>query len=171
MKRLAVPVVSAMVLVAVAILPIAATPHVHYRTFGTANVTEGPDGTFTIQVGAGQYGGVYLNSRSNSGKPIGAVTFSFRGTGNIEGGAPRFSLPIDTGTEVEYAFIDRANCANSEWVSTENSACRVYIGLESFDNWAAFADARPGYRVASGWIPFIISDVFGTYTVTDIILR
>lgn len=170
-----IPIASAMLLVVMAIAPISATANVKYRTFGDASITESPAGTFTIVVGAGQYGGVYLNSKSNSGKAIGDVSFSFTAGGSIEGGAPRFSLPINaTGTDnsVEYyAFIDRNSCGGAALVSTDSATCVVYAGIEVFTNWAAFAAAHPTYRIAPGSIPFMISDVPGTYVVSDFVLR
>lgn len=164
-----------MLLVVMAIAPISAAPTIKYKTFGDAAISEGPAGTFTIVVGTGQYGGVYLNSKSNSGKAIGDVSFSFMGSGSIEGGAPRFSLPINaTGTDnsVEYyAFIDRNSCGGSGLVSTDSATCVVYAGQEVFANWAAFAASHPTYRIAPGSIPFMISDAPGTYVVSDIVLR
>ena len=183
MKRLMVPLVSAMVLVALAILPIAAAPQIHYRTFGSATVTEGPAGTFTI-VSDGpdptydpspEYGGVYVNSKSNSGKAIGSVSFSFVSSGEVAGGAPRFSIPIDTdgvtNTADFYAFMDVAGWS-SNLVSTESSTCQVSAGSETFANWAALAAAHPTYRIAPGSIPFIIADgTLGRYVVSNIVLR
>ena len=170
-----IPVASAMLLVVMAIAPISAAPNIKYRTFGDASITEGPAGTFSIVVGGGQYGGVYVNSRSNSGKAIGDVSFSFRATGNFGGGAPRFSLPINvTGTDnsvAYYAFIDRTSCGGAELVSTDSATCTVYAGSEVFPNWALFAAEHPTYRIAPGTIPFMISDVPGTYVVSDIDLR
>lgn len=170
-----IPLASAILLVVMAIAPISAAPNIKYRTFGDAAITESPAGTFTIVVGGGQYGGVYVNSRSNSGKAIADVSFSFTATGDIGGGAPRFSLPINvTGTDnaVEYyAFIDRNSCGGAVLVSTESATCIVYAGSEVFPNWAAFAAAHPTYRIAPGTIPFMISDVPGTYVVSDVDLR
>ena len=178
-----IPVASAMLLVVMAIAPISAAPNIKYRTFGSATVTEGPAGTFTI-VSDGpdpiydpspEYGGVYLNSKSNSGKAIGSVSFSFVSSGDSAGGAPRFSLPINTdgvtNTADFYAFIDEAGCG-APLVSTESANCAVNAGGETFANWAAFAAAHPTYRIAPGSIPFIIADgTLGTYVVSDIVLR
>lgn len=170
-----IPVASAMLLVVMAIVPISAAPNVKYRTFGDAIITESPAGTFTIVVGDGQYGGVYVNSRSNSGKAVGDVSFSFTATGDSGGGAPRFSLPINaTGTDnavAYYAFLDRTSCGGTELVSTDSATCVVYAGSEAFANWAAFAAAHPTYRIAPGTIPFMISDVPGTYVVSEVDLR
>jgi len=153
--------------------------------FGTGTVTIGPDGTSATIVngpdptGGFQYGGVYINSKSQSHKPLSAVDFSFVSTGDVTGGAPRFSLPINTdgGSSIAvYAFIDAAGCGGasgvSTVVSTSASNCQVnFLGVE-YPNWAALADAFPTARIAPGAIPFIIADgAAGTYTVTHIDLR
>jgi|tagenome__1003787_1003787.scaffolds.fasta_scaffold20942028_2 hypothetical protein len=184
-RRLASPALALLAVVAVAGVASAGTTT--YRTFG--DVKESPVGTFTIVSdqmvlipGYENYGpqpedgGVYLNSKSVSGKRIGAVSFSFRSSGHVAGGAPRFSLPINTdgvsNKVAFYAFIDVNGCGSDTFVSTTNSACSVNAGSEVFANWAAFAAAHPSYRVAPGSTPFIVADgALGTYTVSDIVLR
>ena len=172
-----------MLLVVMAIAPLSAAPNVKYRTFGSATVTEGPAGTFTI-VSDGpdpiydpspEYGGVYLNSKSNSGKAIGSVSFSFVSSGDVGGGAPRFSIPINTdgvsNSVPFYAFLDVSGCG-AALVSTDSPNCMVNANGETFANWASFAAAHPTYRIAPGSIPFIIADgTLGTYVVSDIDLR
>jgi hypothetical protein len=79
-----------------------------------------------IVSGAGEYSGVYLNSRSESGKYLAEVDFSFTAAGSIAGGAPRFSIPVDTDGDhvVEfYAFGDRNGCAGASLVTTEGTTC------------------------------------------------
>jgi len=182
MKRLLVAGSSALLMVSLMAGSVAAAPNVKYRTFGSATVTQGPAGTFTIvsdaidpAVGGPEYGGVYLNSRSMSGKRIGRVTFSFTSSGDVTGGAPRFSIPINTDGKTNkvafYAFLDVNGCG-SPVVSTASASCTVYAGSETFANWSAFAKAHPTYRIAPGKIPFIIADgSFGTFKVSDIVLR
>lgn len=182
MKRFLAASTAALLVVAVGATSVAAAPNVKYRTFGSADVTEGPTGTFTIVAdgidptyGGAEYGGVYLNSRSVSGKRIGSVTFSFKSSGDVAGGAPRFSIPINTGTGRRvafFAFLDVNGCGGDTFVSTSNSSCTVYAGSETFANWAAFAAAHPRYRIAPGRIPFIIADGSdGTFVVSEIVLR
>lgn len=183
MKRVFVAMTAAFLMVALAASATMAAPNLKYRTFGSADVTEGPTGTFTIASngedptwGGPEYGGVYLNSKANSGKYIGAVTFSFTSSGDVAGGAPRFSIPINTdgvsNAVAFYAFLDVNGCGGSMVVSTTSAACAVNAGSETFANWAAFAAAHPTYRIASGSIPFIIADgTLGTYVVSDIVLR
>jgi hypothetical protein len=143
------------------------------QTFGTGEVMiTGPDSA-TIVNGAGEYGGVYINSRSQSAKPLNAVHFSFDSTGDSTGGAPRFSIPIDDGTTVlKYAFIGVLNCGYSTGtVSTDLPNCMVNFNSVDYANWDAFASANPTFRIAPGQIPFIIADEPGSYTVSNIDLR
>ena len=83
------------------------------RHSGRAVTVTGADSA-KIVIRPGQYGGVYLNSKSQGGKTLDQVAFGFTSTGDVQGGAPRFSLPIDDpATAVKgdgYAFIDAANC-------------------------------------------------------------
>lgn len=182
MKRLLVAGSSALLMVSLVAGSVAAAPNVKYRTFGSAEVTQGPAGTFTIVSdgedptwGGPEYGGVYLASRSNSGKRIGRVQFSFTSSGDVAGGAPRFSIPINTGKGNKvafYAFLDVNGCGGNPVVSTASATCAVYAGSETFANWAAFAAAHPRYRIAPGKVPFIIADGSnGTFVVSNIVLR
>ena len=121
--------------------------------------------------GANEYGGVYLPRRGT--KPIAAVHFSFVSTGDVGGGAPRFSIPIDTDhnrTVEGYAFLDVNNCG-SVFVSTDSATCKVYFLNEVFNNWDAFVAAHPKYRIPPGAIPFVIADVPGSYSVRSVDLR
>ncbi len=151
------------------------------QTFGTGTVTiTGVDSAKIDLASSDQYGGVYINSKSQSAKPLIAVHFSFVSTGDVTGGAPRFSIPIDTdgvgGTVEGYAFLDAAGCGGvsgvTTSVSTSSSDCHVNFLGADFTNWAAFADANPTYRIAPGAIPFIIADgSVGSYAVEGIDLR
>ena len=184
MKRfLAALTVTLLVVSVIASLTMAA-PNVKYQTFGPT--VEDPAGTFTITLPADTIvpydhsGGVYITAKPNSGKAIGSVSFSFVSSGAVAGGAPRFSIPIDTdgkaATVEFYAFLDAAGCGGNSGgtttVSTDSSTCAVNAGPESFANWAAFAAAHPTYRIAPGWHPFIVADgTAGIYVVSDIVLR
>ena len=151
------------------------------QTFGTGTVTVMGADSATIVNGTGEYGGVYLNSKSQSGKPLNAVSFSFVSTGDVTGGAPRFSIPIDTdgiGSTVEgYAFLDVLGCGGvtgaTTTVSTDLSSCQVSFNSPNYNyaNWDAFAAANPTYRISPGAIPFIIADEPGSYAVNSIDLR
>jgi hypothetical protein len=149
------------------------------QTFGTGTVTIGADGTSaTIVNGAGQFGGVFISPNPQSGKFIGAVRFAFNSTGDSTGGAPRFSIPINTGTSSAtngYAFIDVLGCGYSSGaVDTTLSNCQVFFsgdGVE-YANWSTFAADHPSYRIApgQGHVPFIIADEPGNYAVNSIVL-
>lgn len=152
---------------------VSAAAQQQFRTFGTGEVTEGPDGTFTIVNGAGEFGGVFLASRSQSAKLLADVDFSFLSSGAVAGGAPRLSIPINDGLTADlFAFLDVNNCA-SNTVSTDSLNCQVVLNqvYGTFANWDAFAAAHPTFRIVSGGIPFIISDQPGTYVVSNIVLR
>jgi hypothetical protein len=156
-----------------------AAPAPKLQTFGTGVTIDGSDSA-TIDIVAGEYGGVYLNSKSQSGKTLSNVDFGFTAAGDVAGGAPRFSLPIDdpaTSAKGDgYAFIDVNSCGGDTDVSTWNDDCVVYFGNQVHDNWNAFAAAQPTYKVTSGVIPFIIADAVpsdgtGHYEISDIVLR
>jgi hypothetical protein len=181
-----VKILSVVALFSVLVLALAslagAAPAQKLQTFGDGVVTIETNSA-TIVIDAGEYGGVYLNSKSQGGKTLNQVAFGFTSSGDVQGGAPRFSLPIDDpATAVKgdgYAFIDAANCAAPgdldsamKYVATDNLNCKVFYGNQSFANWATFADANPTLITTPGAIPFIIADgTAGTYAVSDIVLR
>src|SRR3989442_10306439 len=66
------------------------------QAFGTGTVTITGVDSATIVNASGQFGGVYIQSKTQSGMPLSAVNFSFVSFGDVTGGAPRFSLPINT---------------------------------------------------------------------------
>jgi hypothetical protein len=172
----------------IAVLAIAVTASAAFagkstlKTFGTGVTVDGNSATIVTTAngdGTFTYGGVYLQSKSNSGK-LADVNVSFTSTGDVTGGAPRFSLPIDdpaTTAKVDgYAFMDAANCGGvsggSTLVSTESGTCPVFLGSGSWANWDAFVAANPTLRLSPGEIPFIVADgAAGTYKVEGIVLR
>jgi hypothetical protein len=146
------------------------------QTFGTGTVTITGADSATILNATGQYGGVFINSRSQSGKALSAISFSFVSTGDVSGGAPRFSIPIDTdgigSTDNGYAFLDVLGCGYTKGtVSTTLSNCHVNFNSVDYTNWDTFAALNPTYRLAPGFIPFIIADEPGSYAVNSIDLR
>jgi hypothetical protein len=171
MRRLA-PVLALAAVMAIAGTALAA-PHARLKTFGTGTL----DGSVvTIVNGADEYGGVYFASRGRSAKPIAAVNFSFEYSGTVAGGAPRFSIPLDTdrnGRLDGYAFLDANNCGLTGSVSTSDDSCQVFLnfGNISFANWDAMVAAHGDWRLAPGKVPFIIADQPGTYVISDIDLR
>ena len=145
------------------------------QAFGTGTVTITGDAA-TILNASGQYGGVYTKSKSQSGMLLNVVTFSFVSTGDVGGGAPRFSIPINTdggvGNVAGYAFLDAAGClgasGDTTTVSTASSTCRVNFLSQDYANWAALAAAFPTARIAQSRVPFIIADAPGSYAVNSI---
>lgn len=155
---------------AIATTALAAAP---LQQFGTGVVAV--TGTSAIITNdAAEYGGVYLKARSLQNKLLAAADFSFTSTGTNAGGAPRFSIPIDTDgntrTTEGYAFMDVNGCGGDVFVSTTNDACTVWFGSDQYANWDAFAAAHPTYRISRD-IPFIIADVEGTYSVAGVNLQ
>lgn len=142
---------------------------------GQVVITSGNSATIT-NTAPGDYGLVITNANlkkfvkgKTSCKPLSVVDYSFVSSGAVAGGAPRFSIPIDTNgdcAEDGFAFIDVNSCNGASLVSTESSTCKVYFGSQVFDNWDAFAAANPTYS-ALGWA-FIISDQPGNYVLSNI---
>jgi len=173
-----VGVVLALVVSSVAL----AAPSPKLQTFGTGDVTATGDSA-TITNDVGEFGGVYLNSKSTSGKALNKVTFAFTNRGDVAGGAPRFSIPVNDGAfdpNSDYAFLDAAGCGatvgdnptnEATFVSTQNPSCHVNFGGVDYANWAAFANANPTYKIASAYTVFIIADQAGAYVVDSIVLR
>src|SRR4029077_3850225 len=112
----------------------------------------------------GESGGLYATKAAPS-KKLTKVVFKFTTDGDVQGGAPRWSIPIDTtGDKGQdgYAFLDAAGCGarvgttDTVTVSTANKDCHVnFLGVD-YPNWAAFAAAYPTGKVAKKNIPFII---------------
>src|SRR4051812_27686686 len=131
-------------------------------TFGTGKVTI-KGWSAKIVTEAGQHGGIYRTDPVKVAD-LGQVKFKFKSDGDVQGGAPRWSIPIDTDgnrkTTEGWAFFGAANCGATvgpnpqhvvTTVSTSNSSCKVFFSTvsgsksESFDNWSAFAAAHPDY--------------------------
>lgn len=123
----------------------------------------------------GGYAGVYVNAKRTNGKTLDRVDFSFYWSGQPNGGAPRFSLPIDENGDGEtenYAFLDAINCAGGTvttngTVSTESASCPVFYGPFTYPNWDAFAAANPTWTISDA-IPFVIVDVPADVIVSDV---
>jgi hypothetical protein len=192
-RRQVVKILSVVALFSVLVLALAslagAAPAQKLQTFGTGKVALTAADSATIVIEPGQYGGVYVNSKSQGGKTLDQVSFGFTSSGDVQGGAPRFSLPIDDpATAVKgdgYAFLDAAGCGaavgdnvsdQKTRVSTSDAACQVQYKDGSYANWAAFAEANPTLITTPGAIPFIIADwtpenTTGTFIVSNIVLR
>jgi hypothetical protein len=189
MTRIKAAVVAAAVTAFVLILvgTSAAAPGGKLKTFGTGEVTVAGDSA-TIVIDAGELGGVFPSGNSQNGELLGDVVFAFTNRGDVGGGAPRFSLPINDGSfdpNSDYAFLDAANCGATvgdnpgnaaTLVSTQNPACKVNFHGVDYANWSTFASSNPTFRIARA-TPFIIADAVpppqtsATYVVTDIHFR
>ena len=89
-----------------------AAPGGRLRTFGTGEVITA-NNSATIVIDVGEFGGVFQQGKVQSGQLLGDVTFAFTSRGDVAGGAPRFSIPIDDGSfdpNSDYALIDAAGC-------------------------------------------------------------
>ena len=99
-------------------------------------------------------------------KPIGSVQFAFNYSGDVSGGSPRLSIPINDGTSpTPYAFLDAAGCgfatdADVHTVSTSSSTCQVSFKSSGYNyaTWDAFVTANPALRMAKGTLAFVIAD-------------
>ena len=158
------------------------------KTFGTGEVSvSGMSATIVIDIG--EFGGVFINSKSAGGTLLGKTTFAFTSRGDVEAGAPRWSIPINDGSfdvNTDYAFLDATGCGAAEGdnpsnvatsVSTQNPNCHVNWHGVDYANWSTFAFQNPTFRTAKGYLPFIIADAVpdegasqttATYVVTDI---
>ncbi len=128
------------------------------------NLVAGRDGT---------YSGVYYQTSTLAGKTLGQVTqLSFNYTGVPTAGSPRISLPIDTdgnGTTDLYAFIGAYYCSDASGTLVDpihDATCTIFVGSESFPNWAAFVAAHSTWEI--GAIPFVIADDVGFWTVSNV---
>jgi hypothetical protein len=165
-----------------------ATADPKLKAFGTGDVTiDETNGTVTIMNDSGEYGGVYLNARSNSNKLLSTLDFSFvtMAGSAVAGGAPRFSIPVDDpavpGFDETYAFLDAANCGATQpvatasvTVSTDSPTCPVFLNTGgSWADWDAFTADHPTWVVPGGQVPFVIADVGSDdpYEVEDVELR
>ena len=163
-----------------AVKPSFAGGTVKLKTFGTGVVTITGTDNGTIVNDAGEFGGIFQSKAQ--GKALGSAVFQFTSRGDVQGGAPRFSIPVDDGVfdvNSDYAFLDAAGCGATvgpnttvaTLVSTQNPACHVNFHGTDYANWATFANAHQTFTVKRGYIPFIIADAAGSYNVTDIVLR
>lgn len=138
----------------------------------------------TLDTTNGGDAGVYLtNGKSTAGSDLASVDFSFTYfcanttdyASCVGGGAPRWSIPINTGGDTKdtnqvYAFLDANGCGDDGTVSTTEADCSVTLNTGgSWANWDAFAQANPTYTIASA-LPFVIADVAtgGQIIVSDV---
>jgi hypothetical protein len=157
------------------------------RIFGTGEVTVSKDGRSAHIVNdSGEYGGVYRQAISKKLlRKLVHLTFTTTADSDVTGGAPRWSIPVNTDSDANttegYAFIDVNGCGGSAGVptvvATANANCHVNFQGVDYANWQAFCGknggAHPTYTLAKfdggePTFPFIIADEPGNYTVTNI---
>jgi hypothetical protein len=131
-------------------------------TFILTNTTEGS--------------GVYVENQSLAGKPLSeAGVLSFRYSGTVGGGSPRFAIPVDDPSDGinpnGYDFFLAAQATycdanNDGVVSLAEPVCVVeapgFFGL--FSDYVAL---HPDYLIGS-YYTFIVTDVPGTVTISEI---
>jgi hypothetical protein len=151
------------------------------KAFGDGDVTV-QGNKAAIVVLPGQSAGVYRKADS---KPISKVRFHMVSYGDVQGGAPRFSIALDTNgtpkSTENYAFLDAANCGGvvgdnpsftETIVDTAAANCKVFINNatgDSFDNWAALVAAHPSWKTSKD-PSFVIADTPGDYHIKDVSL-
>ncbi len=121
------------------------------------------------------YSGIYTATSNMYSQMLGEVShLSFMYTGDAAtAGSPRFSIPISTdgnSTYDVYAFVSAYYCNDGAGlVDVINDAtCTIYVGSESFDNWAAFVAAHPTWTIATDAYVFLIADDPGVWTVNNV---
>jgi len=146
----------------------------------------------TLDTTGGGDAGVYLtNGKGTGGDSLDSVDFSFTYfcakttdlSSCTSGGAPRWSIPINTGgdpkdTQQVYAFLDAPNCLSNGTVpsggaltvSTTAATCPVFLNIGgSWASWDEFAAANPSFTIANA-LPFVIADVTtgGQIIISDV---
>ena len=188
MARIRAGVVAAAVTVFVlGLVGTAAAAPAKLKPFGTGQVSIAGSSA-TILIDTGEFGGVFPSGNAQQGTLVGSAVYQFTSSGDVGGGAPRFSLPINDGSfdpNADFAFLDAANCGatvgdnpngTQTLVSTRNPGCKVHFHGVDYANWTTFANSNPTFRIARS-TPFIIADAVpspqtsATYVVSDIVFR
>ena len=160
------------------------------KAFGSGVTIAGNNATINMNQTGLDGGGVFPSGQAGQGSLLNRVIYAFSNQGDVGGGAPRFSIPIEDGTfnfnDGPYAFMDPTNCGYvgagdnpggvTTLVSTQNPNCHVNFKGGDYANWNALAAAFPTYRIAKA-TPFIIADALptgftsATYVVTGIVFN
>src|SRR4029079_3374935 len=125
----------------------------------SATVTLGKHNSAHIVVADGGNGGGYRSAGASKLRK--KATVSFVSTGDVQGGAPRWSIAVttdeDRSTVEGYAFLDAAGCGAANGhnplgiattVSTKKDNCHVnFLGVD-YANWKALVAAFPTARTA-----------------------
>ena len=127
------------------------------------------------------YSGVYVQGDKLQGKALTAVkNLSFHFTRAVAGGAPRFSLAIDSDGDGAYdffAFADPNGCGSMATQSgvvniitkgVANPNCQINANGATYANYTALEAAYPGAKYATDQVSFIIADQPGSFRVTQV---
>lgn len=127
-----------------------------------------------INTTLGEGSGVYVKNQSLAGKPLSAASvLSFRYSGTVGGGSPRFAIPVDNpavgGSSWDFFLAAQAYyCdANGDGVlSLAEPDCIVeadgFMGL-----FSDYLLAHPDYLIGS-YYTFIVTDTPGTVELSEI---
>jgi hypothetical protein len=143
-------------------------------TGGGGTCVQQGGGVFTLGVTVQyvDYAGVYVPGKSLAGISASSLALSFSYQGDTAGGAPRFSIPLDTdgksNTVEGYLFVDTACDANHDnVVDLTEPGCIV---SDSWGYYGTYANYFNSYQVANAQ-SFIINDWVASSTVSNIVLK
>src|SRR5262245_39808310 len=134
-----------------------AAPQGKLRPFGTGEVTTSGNSA-TIVIDIGEAAGVF-QGKQQGGPLVGNAIFALTSRGDVAGGAPRWSIPINDGAfdpNTDYAFLDARTCGATvgdnpgnvaTLVSTQNPSCSVNFHGVDYTNWTAFSTANPTFTI------------------------
>ena len=137
---------------------------------GQAKVEVQGDTAAVLTVPSGGWAGVYMKSDSTRGQALADVDFTFEWIGEMSGGSPRWSIPVDENEDAVtdgYAFIDAANAGGASPVTTTSASVPVWYGNVRYDNWDVFFGSNAGFRTSLD-PSFIIADAAGLVRITEI---
>jgi hypothetical protein len=123
-----------------------------------------------LTVPTGGWAGVYMKSDPTRGQALEDVDFTFKWTGAMSGGSPRWSVAVDENADGDtdgYAFIDAANAGGVSPVTTTSAFVPLWYKDVRYDNWDAFYTANGGFQTSMD-PSFIIADAAGQVAITDI---
>lgn len=136
--------------------------------------TRNSSDSFTLINDAGEGSGVYVENQSLAGKPLSdAGVLSFRYSGTVGGGSPRFAIPVDDpavgGSSYDFFLAAQASFCDANGdglMSLAEPGCLVEAP-GYFGPFSEYVALHPEYRIGS-YYTFIITDVPGTVTVFDV---
>jgi len=131
--------------------------------------------TFTLtNVTLGEGSGVYVENQTLAGKPLSeAGVLSFRYSGTVGGGSPRFAIPVDNpavgGSSYDFFLAAQATYCDQNRdgvVSLSEPGCIVEAG-DFFGLFSDYVALHPTYLIGS-YYTFIVTDIPGTVTLSEV---